>query len=177
MDIWNYYLDWITDNYIPGINSVRSRKKLLLTLLNTEFIPVLENDENRIEDAKDIRYQFGHLMVSHRIGVLEIMVALANRAEQSIMRDDDIGNRTTYWFMMMLRSLGLEDMTDEVFNERVVNCILDSFIKREYAPNGSGGLFTVRPPHRDMRKLELWDQLCLYLDDILADEGLIERRQ
>ena len=38
---------------------------------------------------------------------------------------------------------------------------------REYAPDGRGGLFTIRNCEEDLRKVEIWYQLCWYLDTII----------
>lgn len=171
-DNWYEYYEWlvkIIDSYDPDLHVYH---KLLWQLHNHEFRVKLRNDRNRIEDALELRAIFGKRL-NHPIGIFEIMVALANRAEQSIMHDDSKGNRTSRWFWEMIDSLGLTYQQDDIYNKNEVREILDRFLNRKYAPNGAGGLFTVRPPHGDMRKVEIWDQLCLYLDDVLADEGII----
>jgi len=38
---------------------------------------------------------------------------------------------------------------------------------REYSYNGEGGLFAVQHPRRDMRTVELWWQMCWYINTIL----------
>lgn len=171
-DAWYEYYEWlvkIIDSYDPDLHVYH---KLLWQLHNHEFRVKLRNDRNRIEDALELRTMFGR-RINHPIGIFEIMVALANRAEKSIMHDDSKGDRTSRWFWEMIDSLGLTYYQDDIYNKNEVREILDRFLNRKYAPNGAGGLFTVRPPHGDMRKVEIWDQLCLYLDDILADEGVI----
>lgn len=172
-DKWYEYYEWLK-KYIIGVDpDLYIYNKLLWQLHNHEFRIKLKNDKNRIEDAVELRLIFGHIMENHPISVFEVMVALASRAEQSIMHDDILGDRTSRWFWSMIDSMGLTYYTDDDYKPKEVGDILTRLIQRRYAPNGAGGLFTVRPPHGDMRRMEIWDQLCLYLDDVLADEGII----
>lgn len=98
--------------------------------------------------------------------VLEMMVALAIRCEESIMDDPNMGDRTGQWFWGMVVNLGLGSMTDAFYDEQVVDDILARFLNRKYEPDGKGGLFTVRHCEQDLRKVEIWHQLCWYLDSI-----------
>jgi hypothetical protein len=91
-----------------------------------------------------------------------MMVALAIRAE-TIMDDDGIGDRTGQWFWTMIHNLGLTPMTDGEFDRNRVDAIIARMLNREYEPDGSGGLFTVRNCVYDMRKIEIWCQLSWYL--------------
>ena len=45
-------------------------------------------------------------------------------------------------------------------------CIKDSFMDRQYEANGEGGLFTIRNVGVDLTKVDIWTQLCWYLDSI-----------
>ena len=65
----------------------------------------------------------------------------------------------------MISSLGLSDMTDDNYNEYHVECVIKKLLNHQYALNGKGGLFTVENG-RDLRKEEIWTQLCWYLDSI-----------
>ena len=98
-----------------------------------------------------------------------MMVALSLRCEEQIMRDYDIGDRTCVWFWGMIRSLGLEEMEDRYFQEKAADYIIQRFLDRGYKSNGEWGLFTVRNPRRDMRDVEIWYQMCWYLNEYLKD--------
>lgn len=173
MDRWYEYYEYL-NRIIKSVDpDLDIYHKLLWQLHNHEFRIRLKNDKNRLDDAIEMRLRFGHIMRDHPIGIFEVMVALAYRAEKTIMHDDSKGDRTSRWFWSMIDSLGLTYYQDDCYKPKEVRDILDRFICRKYAPNGAGGLFTVRPPHKDMRRVEIWDQLCLYLDDVLADEGII----
>ena len=98
--------------------------------------------------------------------ILEMMIALAIRCEEQIMDNPKYGDRTGQWFWGMIISLGLGNMDNRNFDIKYVNDILENFIHHRYDPTGKGGLFTIRDTRYDMRRMEIWRQLCLYLDNI-----------
>jgi hypothetical protein len=98
--------------------------------------------------------------------VLEMMIALAIRCEENIMDDPNVGDRTGQWFWGMITNLGLGSMKDARFDIRYVDDVVAMFLDREYEPNGKGGLFTIRHCDCDLRDVEIWYQLCWYLDSI-----------
>ena len=95
-----------------------------------------------------------------------MMVALAIRCEETIMDDPQVGSRTGQWFWGMINNLGLGAMIDEKFDKNYVKEIVDRFLNRDYEPDGRGGLFTIRHCEDDLRNVEIWNQLCWYLDSI-----------
>lgn len=149
--------------------------KLLEYLYKTPFIYIFPMDGNRAEDGIDLRYKFGRkrgfkdaLIASFLdispCNVFEMMAALAFRCEEQIMWDPDIGNRTGIWFWEMIRSLGLQSMTDQNYDERKVDQVIQDFLNRNYDPDGRGGLFAIPGFSRDMRDIEIWYQMCAYLE-------------
>lgn len=173
--ITNEYFEWmvslVSGNRFPKSISYR---KLLTQLHNTEFVYSIPKDENRADDGIDLRYRFSFLTGKGDISeyldgpcsVLEMMIALSIRCEESIMDDPVIGDRTGQWFWEMITNLGLGSMHDGQFDRRYVKERLSRFLNREYEPDGRGGLFTVRHCNRDLRDVEIWYQLCYYLDEI-----------
>ena len=172
------YFDWMYNLVCDGAyNNGRSYRKLLSHLHNREFYYTIDMDGNRAADGIDLRYRFAyehnydyaaiaHYLDNRECSVLEMMVALAIRCEEDYMGDPDVGNRTGRWFFAMLESLGLVMMTDSVFEEDVVDFVIDRFLRHEYERNGKGGLFTLKNRRRDMRTAEIWYQMCWYLDDL-----------
>lgn len=155
-----------------------SYQKLLHFLHSVDFNYTLEMDGNREEDGIDLRYRFGYensynssmiatFLDDKPCSVLEMMIALAIRCEEQIMDDPDIGNRTGQWFWNMIVNLGLGSMTDEKFNRHYANTIIERFLNREYERDGKGGLFTVKHCRYDLRNVEIWYQMCWYLDEIV----------
>ena len=172
------YFDWMYNLVCDGTYNRRlSYQKLLTHLHNREFYYILDMDGNRASDGVDLRYRFAYennyeyaiitrYLDDRECSVLEMMVALAIRCEEDNMGDPDIGNRTGKWFFVMLESLGLESMTDDVFDERYTDDVVNRFLDRKYKRNGEGGLFTTTDRRRDMRAAEIWYQMCWYLDDL-----------
>jgi hypothetical protein len=95
-----------------------------------------------------------------------MMVFLAIRCEETIMDDPGIGDRTRQWFWNMVINLGLGSMTDDNYDKQLVTNVLERFLNREYEPDGTGGLFVVSDRDCDLRDVEIWHQLCWYLDSI-----------
>lgn len=175
----NRYFDWLSDmvcksRFAKGI----SYKKLLTRLHQTEFKYTIPKDQNRASDGIDLRYRFAITqersyspetimdILDGPCSVLEMMVALSIRCEENIMDDPHVGDRTGQWFWGMVTSLGLGSMTDDRFNRLDVDDALARFLNHDYRPDGKGGLFTIRNCRRDLRKVEIWYQLCWYLDGI-----------
>lgn len=142
-------------------------KKLFTALDNTIFRYSIAGDENRALDGIDLRRKFGKdLNYYGPCSVLEVMIALAIRCETTIMDNPAYGDRTRQWFWGMIKSLGLGSMSDMTFDEEYVEDTIERFLNREYEPNGKGGLFTIRHSKDDLRDVEIWYQLCWYLDTL-----------
>lgn len=183
-EVKDCYFEWMCDlvcgNRYAKENSYRN---LLRHLHDTEFTYIIRKDGNRAEDGVDLRYRFIRTIERLYYGatdddlldclegpcsILEMMVALAIRIEQSIMDDPDLGDRTGQWFWDMIVSLGLGSVTDNEYDEEYVNAVLDRFLDRDYESNGKGGLFTVRHANSDLRDVEIWYQANWYLDEVLG---------
>lgn len=139
-------------------------------------------DANRAEDGISLRYRFGYergyndsLIASYLddrpCSFFEMMVALALRCEEHIMEDPDAGDRVGTWFWEMVDSLGLGDMNDISYDEQVLYEVIDRFHDKRYFSDGRGGLFTVPGYAGDIRKLDIWYQMCAYLEYISNKKG------
>lgn len=171
------YFNWIYD-LVCGDRYSRdiSYRNLLWCLHHTEFVYTIPKDKNRASDGIGLRRRFtlacgyedmSRYLYTDSCSVLEMMVALAIRCEENIMDDPRVGDRTGQWFWGMIVNLGLGSMMDDMFDEEFVAETIDRLLDRDYEPDGRGGLFTVRNCDRDLRKVEIWHQLCLYLDSIV----------
>lgn len=177
------YFNWMLRIVSSRKYPKRFYHKLLNFLHSVEFTYTIAMDGNRASDGIDLRYRFGYeygieqAEIAYRLdykpcSVLEMLVALSNRCEESIMADDAEGDRTGLWFWSMLENLGLTVFDDANFDERKVNDILERFLHREYASNGEGGLVTLNNAPKDLRQVEIWYQLMWYFDDILKGERI-----
>lgn len=174
--IINDYFEWLW-NFTKCRGHSQNRK--IITLLhNIEFRYSIPMDANREEDGIDLRYRFitevgipknyqeVYAYLDGPCSVLEMMIALAIRCEESIMDDPDIGDRTSEWFWLMMKNLGLDYMSDRKFDRDLAEEKISIFLDRKYKRNGEGGLFVVNG-RRDLRKVEIWYQMCWYLDTIM----------
>lgn len=125
-------------------------------------------DSNRAADALELRDRFmmesgivSYYFENDEPSILEVLVALALRCEETIMGDLKV-DRTYKWFWLMINNLGIRSCKDESYIQHA----LDVFIKRTYNFDGTdGGLFHVNNPRNDLRKTEIWYQMCWYLSE------------
>lgn len=179
IDITNEYFEWlynlVSENRF-GENI--SYRKLLMRLHDIEFKCLIPMDLNRADDGMYLRYRFAIAkgyedsadiiidILDQPCSVLEMMIALAVRCEEDTMDDSLIGNRTGQWFWGMIVNLGLGSMNDRKFDKKNVDSVIDKLLNREYNHDGRGGLFTIKNCADDLRTVEIWTQLCWYLDSI-----------
>lgn len=175
-EIKNEYFDWLY-NLVCGKRYSKnvSYKKLLMRLHDIEFTYLIPRDENRASDGEDLRYRFAitrgypdQMVLDAFDGpasVFEMLVGLSIRCEETIMDDPAVGDRTGQWFWGMIVNLGLGAMFDSRFDKALVDDIVDKFLNRQYEPDGRGGLFTI-DCDTDLRNVEIWHQMCWYLDGI-----------
>lgn len=177
-DIAELYFQWLYDLACKDTRVSGSYHELFTFLHSVPFNYTLPMDENRLGDGENLRYRFASEMgledMLIRItidtvpcSVLEMMMALAIRCEESFMHDPDIGDRTREWFWRMLANLGLATMRDGYFDGEERSRRIDDFINRRYDRDGNGGLFTVPDCTKDMRTTEIWAQMMLYLNTII----------
>lgn len=165
------YLNWL----ISQVDSVKTRAKarshwsLFRQLHNTIFVAIVPHDENRVADAKDLRYEFladtedepGDLRwMRLPCTMLELLIILSRQL--AFEMDDN----ASLWFWHLLEELDLEQFNDREYDDHaqeVIGKALDRVVWRTYSPTGRGGLFPLRNPQSDQRKVELWYQLNAYL--------------
>lgn len=163
------YLPWLYGQVcdVELKNPSRTYWSLFRQLYNKEFIWLIPNDDNRAEEGRFLRVEF---LDEEKIGgvdpswmdlgcsMLEMLIALARR-----LSFED-GAEPKAWFWQLLENLGLDTYNDRVgVRTQVVNEILERVIMRTYAPDGSGGLFPLKSPREDQRKVEIWYQLSEFL--------------
>lgn len=173
------YFEWLYRLiYNERYSKKLSYRRLMQRLHSIDFKYTIPMDGNRAADGVDLRYRFGNeehyenCMIASYLddrpcSVLEMMIALAIRCEEDIMDNPDVGDRTGQWFWNMIVSLGLGSETDNNFDRLYIDKVVDRFLKREYASDGQGGLFTIENCEYDLRSMEIWYQMCHYMDTIL----------
>ena len=179
-DIVNDYFNWLY-RFVCGSKSPKkgSYRRLLKQLHDIEFTYIIPMDGNRAEDGIDLRYRFGvefdipkAIIASYLdcqpCSVLEMMVALSLRIEETIMSDPEMGDRVANWFWEMMGNLSLDDMDNRHHDPDGVEESIDIFLNRKYRRNGTGGgPFVINKPKTDIRKVEIWYQAMWHLDEVL----------
>ena len=165
------YLEWLYQYVGPARNRNPARSHWLLAeqLFRTPFSWSVPNDDNRIEDARDLRYVFleedgaepDEDWIAMECSMLEVFIGLSTRAAFETSQDQHT------WFWKILENVNLRIYTDENYDEdavEVVSQTIATVIDRTYKRDGSGGLFPLkRPGSEDQREVELWYQMSSYL--------------
>lgn len=165
------YFAYLIELVFPNEQERTDYLYLLQTLHTYDYHPSLERDVNRVFDALQLREAVKDRLINvsqlndRCCTMLEMMAALANRIEDTIMYDPEYGNRISIWFKEMLFSLGLLDMNNYNFNSEYVDHCINRFNNRMYQKNGYGSLFTVNDPNIDMRDYEIWYQMQAYISE------------
>lgn len=180
MIIENEYFDWLYQRVVDT-QKIRNRayRRVLAHLHSVEFSYDIPLDGNRAVDGVDLRYRFGFelnydasaisKLDTRPCSVLEMMVALALRMEEHIMSDSRFGDRTSQWFWSMMKNLRLDMMTDERYDKLYVDKVVNMLLARGYKPDGTDGLFTVKEPREDLRNVDIWYQMCWYINELLLE--------
>lgn len=169
------YFEWLYSQVAPVQikNLKKSYWRLLRILHKTEFVWIVANDDNRMEDGRDLRHEFVEACgintpdddwMSIGCSMLEMCISLSRRLS---FEDEESEDSTADWFWHLMANIGLRVFTDselyEEQQEEYITYILEEVIWRNYQDNGRGGLFPLRNPHEDQRNVELWYQLSSYL--------------
>lgn len=172
--IEDVYFDWLCAKV--RTEDTRSYLELFRILHSYPFQDPSGLDENRIEDAKELRVYFLHDTryevdsdwLQEDASVFEILIAFSETAAFQIemsVRD---------WFWQFITNLKLEDYRRvSTSDKQKIFSTLDRFVLRAYEPNGDGGLFPLRRPQHDQREVEIWYQFCEYVEDNGLLYGLI----
>lgn len=163
------YFEWLYSR----ICSVRARDprrsywKLFKILFTKEFVWIIPNDDNRVEDGKDLRYEFlrdkgiepdDKHWLDMGCSMLEMMIAISRRLAFQTSGDP------AEWFWEILENLDLAGYNDRVYIPKDrIDEILNRVIYRTYRRSGKGGMFPLMKSDKDQRDVELWYQLSAYL--------------
>lgn len=161
------YFDWLVGQ-IENRSHGRTYLDLFSRLYNTGFVWTVPGDDNRAQDARDLRGYF-QTEVGVRDGVptgppsiLEVVIALSRKVAHFA------GGEPEFWAWQLLENLGLtkchDPMTFHVLGS--VERRLETLLWRTYDPNGKGGFFPLSNPPEDQRVVEIWHQMHAYINEI-----------
>lgn len=175
------YIGSMEDAYCDYlINLVEGGDHILLLnkLFYEPFVWFVENDSARCDDGIKVRSKFAeadenynktHIEMFGGCNVLEVIIGLAYRMA-SMTAEIGKDECMVCWFWELLDNVGLEQFSDDYYLEEggddEVDFILEVILKRDYEPNGEGGLFPLRnAKDGDLAEVELWYQMTAYLNE------------
>lgn len=167
------YLEWLYGQVASTQLKSPSRTYwyLFRQLFSKEFVWIVPNDDNRVEDGRELRREFLSVTgirnadpnwLNLGCSVLEMLIALARRCEfQTEATAEE-------WFWKLMDHLDLARFNDSWYrreaNEAMIDERLNRLIFRTYSYDGSyGGLFPLKRPREDQRNIEIWFQMNAYL--------------
>lgn len=175
------YLVWL----LEMVGMRRGWWGLANLLHSIKFRWTIPNDDNRATDGMVLRDKFAYEQgldnypeLSGPCSFLEMLVALARRCDDEIMGDPTKEPRYAFWFQEFLKNADLMQFSDERSCEigwepTDVDKIVDRILDRTYEPDGEGGLFPLKDPKENQRKVEIWYQMSFWLVENYAEEAEI----
>lgn len=156
------YFYWLCNRAAPP-----GYLKLLTKLADTNYIWQFQLDSNRAKAGTNLRDDYAYEEGVYRSDVadgpcscLEMLVALSiDISEQSGAGDE------RKFFSELLNNLNLLADDDSHYNESEVNYILERWLNRTYSPGGSGNIFYTMNSSVDMRKIDIWQQMMIYINE------------
>lgn len=141
-------------------------------MYNVAFNASVPNDDNRAVEGKNLRTEFLNIVgqdaaehyqwLATPCTLLEMLVALTARA--AFMS----GMAESMWFGIFMDNLGFTHYYDSDWEDKfrpIISATLTKLNERRYKQNGYGGLFPVYQTDRDQRTVEIWYQMCAYIQE------------
>lgn len=166
------YFHWLTEQIDTQERRRATHNDVLMLLHTKEFVWTVPNDDNRVQDGRDLRGEFlreirapSTVVLENPVTVLEVLIALSRRVAFAA------GGTAEGWAYQLMVNLDLAKMTDPLSSRKASRTdeILEALIWRTYNPDGSGGFFPLSWPEEDQTKVELWYQMSAYVNEIHPD--------
>ena len=190
---WRRYFealcDWSGLRPWPDVtegNPYVSYRLVLKALFETEFYWTIELDSNRAADAMQNRIlwvdktdpSYAELPIfASPANLFEVLVAMAWRMEEDVMRNTEYGDRSRFWFWSMLANADLLGKTDLQMSGEEYNCLkckLTDILDRKFSRNGNGGFFEIRDKKVDARQTQLWGLAMMWLSENYYDDSWLK---
>ena len=184
-NIQELYLRWLESFVVASDYKGKSYEKLCNLLMKLPFIssPEIPLDENRKCDVQSLlretyiqsqsewyRLETDEVLEFPKMPVtfLELIISLAMRIDMDFMREiNDVDNSRVY-FWVIINNLGFLKYDDDSWTEdsiiEIVNRV-NIVQERKYDFNGNGGLFPLKRAEVDQRTVQIWNQLCTFVDE------------
>lgn len=169
------YFEFLAGVVLEGGQSNIS-KDFLWSLYEADFRWTVPNDGNRESDGLNLREEYeGRVFSLDRdwtalknspASVLEVLIAIARRADYEVAREDD-KEFAPCFFWEMVMNLGLEVWSDGypssgdmIFANKIK---LDKWLDRRFGKYGKGSIFPLKRLKINQRETEIWYQMMSYL--------------
>jgi hypothetical protein len=156
------YYNWLVSSIALPPN--KTFNALFDMMHSREFVWLIPNDDNRIEDALELRNEF---LKRHKkktldlegATLLEIVISLSRRASFIA------GHSPKQWAWRLIKNLRLDKRFDPLTENDMtrVNDILETLIWRTYSKDGRGGFFPLKYTEVDQTQVEIWYQMNKFI--------------
>lgn len=162
----NYaYFEWLTSQIHTPTNG-KTYGELFSRMHNLEFVWIVPNDDNRVQDGLDLRAEFLHgtrrRLALNGVSMLEILVSLSRRVAFTA------GGDAEQWAWRLIKNLHLHKASDPLSDtmSKRIDETLYALVWRTYQPNGQGGFFPLKYTDQDQTKIEIWYQMNAYVNEM-----------
>lgn len=176
------YLDWLLRLINAENYKGKSYINLCKLLHKIPFQPVIALDKNRESDVQSLlretyvqsQSEWYRLENSESINFskypvsfLELIISLAMRIDLDFMREINGIDNTRIYFWVLVRNLGFLEFDDDNWGEDSIISVvnrLNIVQDRKYDFDGKGGLFPLENAEFDQRNVQIWNQLCQFVN-------------
>lgn len=174
------YFGWLCEKIKRKNNIIHQQedKTILSWLHEKEFYGIVPNDDNRTGDGIDLRemfltetnrFQVDRFLIGRACTMLEMLIALALRMDWILFDFEAKGNDNPKWFWLLIKNLGFKPLLNDK-QKKYNELILKKLLERTYPFDGKGGLFPLKRPEKDQRKVEIWYQMHYYIKENFRKE-------
>ena len=171
----NEYFKWLYELAFDRNQNYTSLAHKLHTLrfsYQEHYVPL---DDNREADGIKLReefleaFRYKDKLINGECSMLEMMIALARRCDDVTTSGDH--PQISKWFLLLLHNVGLDNYSNYYYEHndgaKKVEDIINVILTRSYDRLGHGSFFPVKDIAKkmDMRKTEIWYQMCIYINE------------
>jgi hypothetical protein len=159
------YFHWLTSQIELPADNRHTYNDLFTRMHETEFLWHIPHDDDRVQDGLDLRTQFlngRRYRFDYGASVLEVLIALSIRVAFTA------GGHPPIWAWQLIENLRLDRRFDP-FTEGRANSVdetLEALIWRTYRRDGKGGFFPLNEAREDQTKIDIWNQMNMYVNEI-----------
>lgn len=176
MDYKEQYFQYLK-SLVGEVWEGKSYSILLRLLFQSEFYWLVDMDENRAMDGKNLRWEFARSfskeerdLISEELEGpardLEVIIGVAKRMDDDLWNGE---NRERIWFWELISNLNLAKFYNVCENFPVSICKFFHQMKkwhdRDFGKNGEGSLFPCKNFSKNGKNAEIWLQMRTYLNN------------